>query len=308
MGHKAARNHHFVPRGYLNGFTDTGTKDGRVFVTDLTARSTFWTNPRNIAAERDFNRVEVEGHEHDAIEQSLGEFEGKACAVIRHIRTSGELPGDEELSYVLNLMTLLIVRNPRGRRAMNAARKQEVRIIGSMLTADRRLFDHHVRKAKEEGFIPQDADVSFEEMKRFIDEDNYTVEQTSSVTAELAIFQDVLNTLGERHWSLALADVDSPCFVTCDHPVAITPRQHPGGGPIGYGTPETEVTFPLGPRHVLIGVLERPFKERLKATARHVAVINARTVNHADRQVYSSAEQITIVRNGSIARLVVTES
>ena len=158
---KFARNHHFVPQGYLAGFTDDGTRDGRLFVSDLVSRSIFQTKPRKVAAERDFNRIDANGQDPDALERALGEFEGRAASVIRGIRESGQLPTDEELSYVINLMALLVVRNPKSRRAMNAARRHTRRVIGGMLSSDRRLLEYHIAKAKEDNFIPKDADVSF---------------------------------------------------------------------------------------------------------------------------------------------------
>ena len=79
---KVARNHHFVPQGYLAGFTDDGTRNGRLFVSDLASGSVFQTKPRNVAAKRDFNRIDTEGQEPDALEQALGEFEGRAVDLL----------------------------------------------------------------------------------------------------------------------------------------------------------------------------------------------------------------------------------
>lgn len=116
-----AKNHHFVSQGYLAGFTEDGTRNGRLFVAGLVSRRVFPTNPRNVGAERDFNRIEADGYDPDTLERQLGEFESTAISVIRGIQASGELPADEELSYVINLMALLVVRNPRSRRTMNTA-------------------------------------------------------------------------------------------------------------------------------------------------------------------------------------------
>lgn len=307
---KFARHHHFVPRGYLAGFTDDGTRDGRLFVSDLVSRSIFQTRPRNVAAERDFNRIDADGQDPDALERALGEFEGRAASVIRGIRESGELPTDEELSYVINLMALFVVRNPKSRRNMNAARRHEVRIIGDMLISNRRLFEHQVAKAKEEGFIQKDADVSFEEMRKFIKDDQYTVEVSTgeSLLLELGIFKSTLEMLGSRYWSLITAATDSPDFVTCDHPVAVIFKNSKMRGPIGYGLPRTEVSFPLGTRYALLGVLEDPLQPRLTANAEQVAAINSRTVHHADRQVYSKTESVLILRGSGMAGLDVMRS
>jgi hypothetical protein len=89
---KFARNHHFVPQGYLAGFTENGTRDGRLIVSDLVSCSLFQTKPRNVAAKRDFNRIDAEGQDPDVLERALGEFEGRAASVIRGIGECGDLP------------------------------------------------------------------------------------------------------------------------------------------------------------------------------------------------------------------------
>lgn len=302
---KFARNHHFVPQGYLAGFTDDGTREGRLFVSDLVSRSVFQTKPRNVGAVRDFNRIKADGQDPDALERRLGEFEGRAISVIRWIQASGELPSDEELSYVINLMALLVVRNPKRRRAMNSARRQTVRVIGDLLTSDRRLFEYHIAKAKRDGFVRQDAEVSFEAMRNFIQDDQYTmtVSINESLSLELSGFENALGLLGSRYWSLVTAAADAPDFVTCDHPVTPVFKDPKRGGPIGYGLRETEVSFPLNTRQVLLGVLEDQLPLGLEARARQVAAINSRTVHHADRQVYSKTASVVILRSGGLASL-----
>ena len=66
-----ARNHHFVPQFYLKGFARPRSKDGRLTVFDLKTRKSFATRPRNVAARRDYNRIEIEGQDPNAIESQL---------------------------------------------------------------------------------------------------------------------------------------------------------------------------------------------------------------------------------------------
>ena len=51
------RAHHFVPQCWLAGFTDTGQKDGRLWVTDLKRRKQWSSNPLNAGHRRDFYRI-----------------------------------------------------------------------------------------------------------------------------------------------------------------------------------------------------------------------------------------------------------
>ena len=240
------------------------------------------------------------------MEQALGEFEGRAISIIRGIETSGALPDDEEFNYILNLMALLIVRNPRSRKHMKDARHQMVRVIGDLLTSDNRLFEHHIAQAKEDGFIPQDAEVSFEALRQFIHDDQYTVtvSTSESLSQELAAFDHALRLLGSRYWSLVTADADAPDYVTCDHPVTPVFKESNKRGPIGYGLPKTEVSFPLNTRQALLGVFEDPLAVSFKARASQVADINSRTVYHAARQVYSKTATVAVLQSGKISILL----
>ena len=112
-----ARNHHFLPQGYLGHFTNSGTRDGRLYVFDLAARKSFRTRPRNVASKKDFNRVDVDGKPPDFLESELGTLEDRAVSVIRAMSRSGELAKDEDLVYVINLITLLVVRDSRARES-----------------------------------------------------------------------------------------------------------------------------------------------------------------------------------------------
>lgn len=56
-GSAPRRAHHFTPQCWLAGFTDTGRKDGRLFVTDLKRQKQWPTTPPNAGRRRDFYQV-----------------------------------------------------------------------------------------------------------------------------------------------------------------------------------------------------------------------------------------------------------
>ena len=256
-----------------------------------------------MATKRDFNRVDLDGLPPDAVEQALGDLEGKAISAIRRLQERGGRLTDDELSDIVNLMTLLVVRNPQSRRAMNAARRHEVRIILDILASDRAIYEYHVAKATSDGFVRDDADVPFEQAVAFIKSDQYGIEvsPSESISLELGVFKGIFETLASRWWSLVVADPEAPDLVTCDHPVAVVFKDQSRGGPIGYGLPGTEVSFPLGPRHALVGVLENPLRPQFTARPEEVAALNSRTVYHADRQVYAKSRRALILQRGGIA-------
>src|ERR1017187_4944654 len=54
------RRHHYVPQCWLAGFTDTGEKDGQLWVTDLVRRKQWQASPNNAGHIRDFYRLSPE--------------------------------------------------------------------------------------------------------------------------------------------------------------------------------------------------------------------------------------------------------
>ena len=279
-----ARDHHFVPQSYLAGFTDTGTVDGRLCVYDFVAERFFRQKPKNVAFEVNFNRINVDGHPPDALEKAFGEFEGNAAAVIRRIYRSGELPADEDFSYVLNLIALLPTRNPRMR-----ARRHAARVIGDLLIADRRTYEHHVAEAPRAGCI-SGADVPYGRMKGFISRDDYAIAISTDehLRGELRVFERILESLGTRYWSLLVAAPDAPDLITCDHPANLVPKQ---------------ITFPLDARHAIIGARGTPQPARLVASQKGIAEVNMRMINQADRQIYSRTPEVQILVRDDVVTL-----
>ncbi|QDX27004.1 DUF4238 domain-containing protein [Sphingomonas suaedae] len=66
-----ARNHHFVPQYYLKGFATPRSKDGWLSVFDLKEQKSFKTWPRNVAARRDYHRVDIERVDPNIVETQL---------------------------------------------------------------------------------------------------------------------------------------------------------------------------------------------------------------------------------------------
>lgn len=75
--------HHYVPRFYLNGFTD---QKQRFWAWDKSTKRSFCTTPNRVAAESHFYRIpELIGSECDPLflERELSELEGTASAILR---------------------------------------------------------------------------------------------------------------------------------------------------------------------------------------------------------------------------------
>jgi hypothetical protein len=283
-----AKKHHFVPQCYLAGFTDTGAKDGMLCVYDFEAQRFFRQIPKNVAFEVAFNRVDLEDHPPDALERAFGEFEGRVASVVNRITAEHDLPEDEELRYVLNLIALLAVRNPAMRRSMETAQRHMYRVIGDMLASDSGQYKSQAKRARTNGFVTG-KDVPYEQVKDFLRRDEYTVEFPPQyhLQRELAVFEKILTALGSRTWSLLTAAPDAPDFITCDHPGSLTHKQ---------------LLFPLDARHALMGDRQQRVPRSITLPEAGVAEVNLRMVNLSDRQLYCRTAEIALLagENGAV--------
>src|SRR4051812_34256729 len=82
-----ARRHHYVPQFYLRGFSPPRKKVRQVVVFDRNRRAPFQSPIANIAAERDFNQIDVEGLDPNAFEEAMARIEGELALALQRIIT-----------------------------------------------------------------------------------------------------------------------------------------------------------------------------------------------------------------------------
>ena len=289
-----ARKHHYLPQAYLAAFTDTGTKDGQFYVFDIRKGTRFCTSPKNVAAERDFNRVDLEGESPDILEQAFSPFEGRARQAIRRVNLTKLFPNDEDYKYIINLLCLIAIRNPRLRRLFNESRQEIHRRIADLLVSNKRLFDYQLKKTQKAGTVPETT-VTFEQAKQFIEEGGYQTKfiPADNLEIEMDVFERLLPTFGRRRWSLLVAPIPGPDFICSDHPIALTWKNPGRRELIGYKLKDTEVFFPLGPKTGFYGVYEDPLDVVVEIESAQVVMMNCRIVQSADRHVFSKREELS---------------
>ena len=298
-----ARRHHYLPQSYLALFTDTEKKDGKFFVLKVSSGGAFQTSPINVAVERDFNRVDINGHPPDVIENALSSFEQNAVQAIADTLKQREFPNDDDFNSILNLLCLIAVRNPHHRKSFNRSREQVVQLISNMIVSNKHTYEHHVNKLNE-GNEDVDASISYEDMKRFIKKRDYKIEFSaeSNLRIELNAFDNILPILGKRMWSLILAPEDGPQFICSDYPVTLVWKSGQYA-PVGLGLPKTEVFFPLSPRAGFYGTFEDPLRDVVHARPGNVATMNRRVLLNAERHVFSQMESFAVWSKGQIRKV-----
>jgi hypothetical protein len=151
-----ARNHHYVPQCYLKGFTKDQKKP-RLFVVDRKGTAPFFTHPRNVASRRDFHRINVEGLPADTLESAFSAFEGDLDNALR-TATEQQSVGGETKNYLLNLIALIAVKNPRKRENMREFRAAIARKILALSLAFREMWEEQIARARKDGAINSEHD------------------------------------------------------------------------------------------------------------------------------------------------------
>lgn len=299
-----ARNHHYVPQGYLRFFGDRAGRKARVFVTDLERRKQFTTLVRNIGASRDFNRIETDLHEPNALEKAYGEFETQATEAIRRIDSSKTLSSTEDFIVVLNLIALLAIRNPRVRSSYSDFMENIWKRSAELIVHSRERWEATEKKMREAGYT-NSADISYEEMKDFVQRGEYDVETSTTAHASMELKQLTFMTdlLAKRKWKLLVSSSNTGDFITSDHPVCLIPtRPELSGRPLGYGLKHTMVIFPLTRSLLMIGDWGGSEGE-FKVTGFNVAAYNGCIIRCCGKQVYGPSEAFHYyTSNGGLRR------
>lgn len=288
-----ARRHHYLPRCYLKGFAKP-RKHGashHVHVVDRSGK-TFTTNIINVAAEKDFNRIEVEGHPPDAIEQGLSKFEGKLGPALVRILKSRSLKDQDDRLLLLNLIGLASIRNPTHRENFRSVEEQVAYMVMDLATASKERWEGQVEQIKASGYAPN-HDVPYEKLRKAVEDKAFriVVPTERHIALEMSVLDTILKTLLKRKWLTLLAPEGSAGFITSDYPVCLMfsdPKMRGRFHGPGHGLTGTEIIFPVGRRMAIVGAFEIETEKTIMLDEDGVAGINGALVCYADRQVYAA--------------------
>ena len=287
-----ARQQHWVPQCYLKGFAVERKNTRQVQVFDRETGRTFATSTRNVGGERDFNRIELAGHEPDAFESGMGKFESELAPALDRIIQRQSISDQEDRTYLLNLIGLLATRNPRLREISRDFHERVYKRVLSLMTATPERWAAQVKKAAAAGCMSETAIEQYDKIREELATDAYRWELPTErhLVQEVDNLDTVLPHLFGRRWVLAKAPDSSGGFVTSDHPVCLVYSDPPAikgqVRPIGFGLDRTEVLFPISTRLAVIGAFEIEDGEYY-ANDDIIAHLNGAFIAYSQRQVYA---------------------
>ena len=93
-----------MPKCWLGGFTESGTNDGRLWVTDLSRQKQWATTPENAGHIRDFYRLSEPTPDPVVVEKFFSELESRVAPILKSVDRERRPPNDDELDALLHFM------------------------------------------------------------------------------------------------------------------------------------------------------------------------------------------------------------
>lgn len=286
-----ARNHHFVPQYYLKGFAKPRSKDGKLTVFDLKDRKGFVTRPRNVAARRDYNRIEIESQDPNVVESKLADLEALGDQAFRRIIAARSIEDRDDFSLVHVLIARIAISNP----AFRDQRDQIISQVGSMMmrnmVATPERWDAVTgQMGPELGADP----IPYEQARAAVEGGRIVANATKEtlIEQEILLWPSILPMLEQRKWTLLIAPPGSAGFITSDRPFSLrwndeTMNRGPYG--VGLGCTDTTLIFPISHDLAVIGSFEHGGGANVVDES-IVAAVNFALFQAAMRQVYASAD------------------
>jgi len=243
------RQHHYLPRFYLEGFCDPvwQEREGKgviwVYEKGKPIRS---STPDREARERDFYAFEVDGVRNVEAEEQLSRVEQEAAPIIKRLHEIGHTLTAIEKAWLALFAGTMYTRTPAGRKRLET-------VIGPAVS---RLLKTAANDPDEFRALCGDvnpaatASVNLEEVREDILEGrggSIARQPGFSLASVLHAGQMVGDALQSFDWQMLYAS-DSEFFVTSDSPIVTTLEedQKTVRFTTGFEAPGADVFFPLG--------------------------------------------------------------
>ncbi len=303
---KSQRRYHFISQFYLANFTDSGRKDGFLWVLDKKELKQWEDIPRNVGFQKDFYRIEVPGVEPNTMEKILEKYENQAATVVKKIIDTGTLPTDDDFITLIAMVALMAFRTPHFRKMYEKPLEKIGKIALKMMLASPNQWDKIQEGMKRNGYAVRKR-IDYKKVRHIVDSNNYALQISKDfsrgfhIQILLKLVEEIMPSLLSRKWSLAFTKNKSDEFVCSDSPVSlIWLKPMPRFEAPGFERENTEVIVPLTKNIVLLGRFEGE-SHRLWAFKKQVAGINSLSIIYSQRFIYSQRKNFYwLNKNGRI--------
>lgn len=272
------RRHHYVPRCWLAGFTETGENDGRLWVTDFSRQKQWPSTPDNAGHMRDFYRLSDESPDPVIVEKFFSALEGAVAPVLKSLDQERRPPNEDELDAVLTFMAYQFVRLPSFRPfVLNVLD----RVARERLVKELRTPDTWRSALTGAGMDPDAPGADYESAKRFFDSGTWNIAAETDWYMQRAFKEvdGILGRLRERHWGTSITQKGR--LIASDNPIVLEGER---GQLIGFRNADF-VLYPVS-RHMFLTGTREPL-QKPPHNFYYFALMNTMTLRRADAQVYS---------------------
>jgi hypothetical protein len=142
-----------------------------------------------------------------------------ADALVR-INETRSLESEEDRAHLITLIGLTALRNPEMRRNIRKIHQDVGRMNIAARLRSQETYDASVQEAKQQGALPADYDVTYDEMKTAFDGGDFRLVLTNNafVSLEPQLLDHTMPLLFRRGWHLLRAPEGSGGFITSDRP------------------------------------------------------------------------------------------
>ncbi|MFL6313318.1 MAG: DUF4238 domain-containing protein [Terriglobales bacterium] len=276
------RAHHFAPQCWLAGFTDTGRKDGHLFVTDLKRRKQWPSTPPNVGHRRDFYRISDSQMEPVAFEKVFSRIEDFIAPTLKALYEKPQYPTLEQLDKLLYFAAVQFIRVPAFRPTLLKISDSIHRSAISKALKSKESWEALLKDAG----IPLDSPgTDYERMLAYEREVIDTGQYSLSAENEFfllrgfdAVEKPILPSLRARHWTAIVNGGGT--FIGSDNPVMLDGKK----GTVGFKS-ATVIIFIVNRYLLLCGTDHR--MKRSGGNRKLLAFHNSFTMLSADEQLYS---------------------
>jgi hypothetical protein len=272
-----ARAHHYVPQCWLLGFTDTGEKDGMLYVTDLKRKKQWRCKPSEVGHRRDFNRVDDPSvSDPNAIEKIFAEVESTVAPLFKTLCEEKRGPKDgDEFGLLVEYLAIQWIRVPTFRSFLGE-------YLLSQMNAGLLSSPEAWQRAMEKtGISPDAPGADYEGMLRAVKSGHIYFDAPPGYYLKQGalLLEEIDAVLKRKKWGWLVSE--SGQFIGSDNPITI---DGPEGQPIGFQNAGV-LFYPVN-RHLLLYATPEPIEPPF-LTTKLIARHNSFLMMFADEQVYS---------------------
>lgn len=288
------RNHHYIPRFHLAGFTRDGKIDSPFWVFDSNTGNQWESNPNRTAIQKDLYSLDLPNTQSDALEDVFADLENTAAPIIKNICETLVMPNDgEQFVCLMNYIALLSERTPVRREVYSKGMDSLLKMTLEESLSDPDNFEMIKQKMIKDGKGFNES-MSRETLYDFLERGKYSIKYDNNTHVKnlLISIDAIIPTMLERKWSVVFSPSTLGDYICSDSPVSLhwTDAKKARGfwSSPGHNLIETEISIPLSSRVMLLGRFDdKQPASGVLPSRKSLAIINSYTGMHSKGYIFS---------------------